>query len=221
MTEHTQNQPRALAPRKLEQRETLNSLNHWRTVFLNYYRRCPFYGYFLRPGLTWNNDRTRGFTANEADGLKRTPAILASDLEGFLSCLGSYLPFDYVSDKINSESTSLATAWNIIYEIYDAEIDTTTYLDYALMSKNPEETYRGFYNRLVGFVRQHLPQQRVEAEGVHSPQTGETLTIGLLDAVAVHWLLSIDRRLVNIIKTEFATQLKTRRLCQNDQTNRH
>ena len=193
MTDQVHNQPRALAPRKLEQRETLNSLNHWKTVFLNYYRRCPYYGGFLRPGLTWTNNDNRGFTTDETDGLRRTPAILASDLEGFLSCLGSYLPFDYVSDKLNNESTSLATAWNIIYEIYDAEIDTTTYLDYALMTKNPEETYRGFFNRLVGFVRQHLPQQQVEAEGVSSPRAGEALTISLLDSIAVHWLLSIDR----------------------------
>ena len=37
--------------------------------------------------------------------------------------------------------------------------------------------------------------------------------IRLLDAIAVHWLNSIDKRLISIIKTEFATQ-KTKRLCQ-------
>ena len=30
----------------------------------------------------------------------------------------------------------------------------------------------------------------------------------------MHWLISIDRRLVDIIKTEFATDLKFKRLCQ-------
>ena len=100
----------------------------------------------------------------------------------------------------------------IIYEIYDAEINTVHYLDYATMSRKPEETYRNYFNRLVGFVRQHLPKTQIEAEGVKS--NGETITIALLDAIAVHWLLSIDRRLISIIKTEFATDLKSKRLCQ-------
>ena len=63
-------------------------------------------------------------------------------------------------------------------------------------------------------MRQHLPWEEMEAEGIKSPATGEALTIGLLDAIAVHWLVSIDKRLVNIIKTEFASQLKSKRLSQ-------
>ena len=214
MTESTHNQPRALAPRKLEQTETLQTLNQWKCVFRNYYRRCQFYGYFLQPNVTWSNETNRGFLTNEASGLKRSPEILASDLSGFLDCLGSYMPFDYVADKLNNESTCMSSVWKIVYEIYDAEIDTSHYLDYANMTKLPEETYRNFFNRLVGFVRQHLPNERIEAEGVVSPNTGESLTIGLLDSIAVHWLLSIDKRLIGIIKTEFAAELKTKRLCQ-------
>ena len=108
----------------------------------------------------------------------------------------------------------MKSAWAIIYEIYDAEIDTAHYLDYALMKKLPEETYRSFFNRLVGFVRQHLPDRQTQAEGITSPIGGEQLTIGLLDSITVHWLLSIDKRLIHIIKTEFATELKAKRLCQ-------
>ena len=214
MTEMVYGQPRALAPRKLEEQESLQSLNHWKSVFINYYRRCQFYGYFLLPGITWDNSANRGFTRNETSGLKRDPQTLASDLSGFLSCLGSYLPFDYVADKLITETSSLDSAWEIIYEIYDAEIDTSTYLDYATMMKTPQETYRNYYNRLVGFVRQHLPKTEIKAEGATSPPTGEVLTIALLDSIAVHWMLNIDKRLVNIVKTEFATVLKSKRLCQ-------
>ena len=82
------------------------------------------------------------------------------------------------------------------------------------MKREPEETYRSFYNRLVGFMRQHLPQQAVNVEGISSPPNGEHLTVALLDAIAIHWLLSIDKRLVSIIKTEFASDLKTKRLSQ-------
>ena len=105
MSDNSHQQPRALAPRKLEQTETLQSLNHWRNVVKNYFRRCQFYSYFLTPGLNWDNTATRGFVNNETSGLKRTPALLANDLEGFLSTIGTYLPFDYVTEKLLAETT--------------------------------------------------------------------------------------------------------------------
>ena len=206
-------QPRALAPRKLDQQENLQSLNHWRTVFRNFYRRCQYYSIFLLPNTKWDNSPTRGLTA-ETSGLKRDRETLVSDLDGFLDCVASYLPFDYVAEKLRCESTNIQTVWEIVYELYDAEISTTNYLDFAAMSRSPDETYRSYYNRLVGFVRQHLPKEEFEAEGVRSPAQGENMTIALLDNIAVHWLNSIDRRLVNIIKTEFSTDLKSKRLCQ-------
>ena len=214
MSDLPHNQPRALAPRKLDHQETLQTLNQWKNVFKNYYRRCQFYGTFLQPGASWTNGPNRGFTETETSGLKRSPTILASDLESFLECLASYLPFDYIADKLNAESSNMRTVWAIIYEVYDAEISTTHYLDYASMTKLPQETYRNYFNRLVGFVRQHLPDKHIEAEGVSSPNAGEQLTIGLLDSITIHWLLSIDRRLINIVKIEFAADLKVKRLCQ-------
>ena len=206
-------QPRALSPRKLEQQESRQSLNHWRTVFRNFYRRCQYYSLFLLPSTHWDQSQYRGFT-QENSGLKRDPETLASDLEGFLDCVASYLPFDYVAEKLRSESHNIQSVWSIIYEIYDAELTTTNYLDYGSMTKEPEETYRNFFNRLVGFARQHLPTEAVEAEGVKCSREGEVMSIGLLDAIAVHWLNSIDKRLINIIKMEFSTELKTKRLCE-------
>ena len=194
-------QPRALAPRKLEQVETLQTLNHWRTVVKNYFRRCQYYSIFLSPGLKWDNSPTKGFTENETVGLKRNPTALAADLEGFLSTIGTYLPFDYVTEKLIQETTDLDSVWSLIYEIYDAELVTSNYLDYALMSRETGETYRNFYNRLVGFTRQHLPKKSFTAEGVTCPQDGEQLSVALLDNIAIHWLLSIDKRLNGIIRT--------------------
>ena len=40
MTETSISQPKALAPRRLDTQESLQTLNHWRAVFRNYYRRC-------------------------------------------------------------------------------------------------------------------------------------------------------------------------------------
>ena len=214
MSEMQVSQPRALLPRRLDQQETLNSLNQWVITFKNFYRRCTYYGYFLQPGVAWStNSNERGFTA-EQTGLKRSPSVLSSDLEGSLQTLSGYLPFDYVASKLCNETTDMKSVWQVIYEIYDLEITTTNFLDYATMTKNQDESYRGFYNRLVGFVRQHLPQITYEADGVRSPATGEQLSISLLDAITIHWLLMIDKRLIAIVKTELATDLKTKRMCQ-------
>ena len=213
MTDAT-NQPRALAPRRLESRESIHSLNQFKSVFRNYYRRCPYYGRFLLPGTKWDRSENRGFRAPETSGLKRDIETLIADLDGFLECLASYLPFDYVGEKLKQESVDIASAWAIIYEVYDAELTTTNFLDYATMSQDPDETYRAYFNRLVGFVRQHLPSKRIEAEGVSCPAEGESLTIALLDAITIHWMLSIDRRLLAIVKTEFASDLKNKRICQ-------
>ena len=90
----THQAPKALVPRRLDQKETLNSLNQWKTTFRNYYRRCPYYGLFLLPATTWDNSPTRGFSA-ENSGLNRDIPILVADLEGFLDCVASFLPFDY------------------------------------------------------------------------------------------------------------------------------
>ena len=81
--------------------------------------------------MTWTSGHNRGFTTDEATGLKRSPEILASDLTGFLECIASYLPFDYVADKLNNESTYMKSVWTIINEIFDAEINTSHYLDYG------------------------------------------------------------------------------------------
>ena len=82
------------------------------------------------------------------------------------------------------------------------------------MSRQEGETHRNYFNRLVGFTRQHLPKHQVTAEGVTSPAVGESLTVALLDSIAVHWLLLIDRRLISNVRTEFASELKTKRLCE-------
>ena len=214
MTDTNPTQPRALAPRRLDHQESLQSLNQWKAVFRNYYRRCHYYGYFMLPNVTWNTGPNRGFNTPEPTGLKRDPATLAADLEGFLECIGSFLPFDYVGEKLKAESSSIKSVWDILYELYDVELSTTNFMDYALMKREPEETYRSFYNRLVGFMRQHLPTEAVSVEGISAPTTGENLTVALLDSIAIHWLLSIDPRLVGIVKTEYATELKSLRLSQ-------
>ena len=202
------------APRKLTDRETLSDLNQWWMTFRGYYRRCQYVGGFFDPEARFHPEAANhGFEA-EAGGLKRSAAAKKDDLAGFYSLIGSYMPFDYVSQKLMNEATNIDKVKEIVFEIYDVELNAASFLDFAQMSKGPTETYRNYWNRLVGFMEQHLPKGAVTAEGVRCEADGEKLSISLLDSITIHWLLSIDRRLIGIVKTEFATELKTKRLCQ-------
>ena len=109
------------------------------------------------------------FYYNRDHWSKKRPEILAFNFEGFLNCIGSYATFDYVGEKLRAESTSISTVWEILYELYNAEIPTTNYFDYAIMRREPTEFYCAYFNRLVGFVRQHLPSKSYDAESVISP----------------------------------------------------
>ena len=171
--------PKALVPRRLDQKETLNSLNQWKTTFRNYYRRCPYYGLFLLPATTWDNSPTRGFSA-ENSGLNRDIPTLVADLEGFLNCVASFLPFDYIGEKLKLETNNINQVWDVLYEVYDAELTTTNFLDYGTMTRQEDETYRGFYNRLVGFVRQHLPRRAESADGLHVLTQANSCQLGYL-----------------------------------------
>ena len=118
----------------------------------------------------------------ETSGLKLDIPTLVADLEGFLDCIASFLPFDYLGDKLKRETKNVTQVLTIIYEVSDAELTTTNFLDYGSMSRQEDETYRGYYNRLVGFVRQHLHLEAISSEHISYLNTGEQLTIRLLDA---------------------------------------
>ena len=89
----------------------------------------------MLPTISWNASSPRGF-GPEPTGLKRDAVTLEADLEGFLESIGSYTPFDFVGDKLKSESTDKSSVWDILYETYDVETSTSNYMDYALMRRD-------------------------------------------------------------------------------------
>ena len=121
-------------------------------TFRGYYRRCQYVGGFFDPEARFRPEAANhGFVA-EAAGLKRSAAAKKEDLAGFYSLIGSYMPFDYVSQKLMNEATNINKVKEIVFEIYDVELNAASFLDFAQMSKGPTETYRNYWNRLVGFM---------------------------------------------------------------------
>ena len=87
-----------LRPRKLEIKESLDSLDQFKMSFRTYYSRDSNFKRFLKSSATWDNEEdNRGFV-DETEGLKRTAPDLVMELENFLGTLASYLPF-FLSER--------------------------------------------------------------------------------------------------------------------------
>ena len=107
---------RVKEPRKLENAETMQSLQQWQTQFRQYVKRDDSYKKFLASDTTWNPSQTNyGFVA-EQEGLKRSPQALMDDCKDFLHILASFLPHGYLADKLVSASTSFSNAFAMLQE---------------------------------------------------------------------------------------------------------
>ena len=55
--------------------------------------------------------------------------------------------------------------WNVIAELYEAEILSDTFMDFASFSKLPNESFCQFFDRLVDHVQKHLTKPNVNSIG--------------------------------------------------------
>ena len=211
MAQQLQMQVRNPPPRMLTEKETLQSLNHWKTSFRTYYRRDSFYKVFLLPGAVWDPtaaDYGQAADVNAEGEVIRTAADKAGDLDDFLNTLAGYLPFPYLTEKIVKGSTNLQNVWDSIYDHYGVNVSSESLLDYVALKQNSGETYRQFYDRLLSHARLHLPRGNITVDGVNSGANGEQLTISLMNFVAMDWLHKINPRLVDIVKTDYSRELR-------------
>ena len=124
-------------PRQLAEKETFESLKHWKTCFRSFYRRDSYFAFFLRSNTKWDSSKEYyGFTdSTEADGLKRTAIDLNDDLIAFLNIISGFLPYSYVKERFVQSTNCLEDVWNILDEIYDAQISSSSLLDFAGIKK--------------------------------------------------------------------------------------
>ena len=195
----------------LTRTESLHSLNHWKTSFRTYYRRDSYFKAFLLPNATWNNLTANNYgQVADMNGTTttRTAQDKGEDLKDFLNTLAGYLPFPYLTEKIVDGSTRLQDVWDTIYDHYGINITSESLLDYVTVTISDGETYRQFFDRLLSHARLHLPKANVTVEGINTGATGEQITVGLMNFVALDWLRKINPQLVNIIKTEYSRELR-------------
>ena len=202
-------------PRQLRDDEKLQDLNHWRDLFISYYKRDKASAYFLKPGVTWDPTHvTYNIRPAETGDGARSAAELHQDLLLFLSNLAGFLPWDYVSEQIKDETKCLQDCWDHIYDLYDAKVGTDTFLNYSTIKRATGETYRCLYERMCGQIRQHLPQGDLTIKGVKTG-TGEKMTVTLYNLIALNWLDKIHPSLKDIVRKEYANQFADgKHLCE-------
>ena len=195
---------KAPPPRQLSQQETLDTLEHWKGLFRNYYKRDSMYKQFLRNSFKWNSKQPNyGLTAQDDE----TAEDRAEDLTDFLHTLAGFLPHSYLTRKIVEDSTCLQDCWDIVYEHYNAQVTPETLLDFEKMNKQPSENYRQFYDRLLQHVKLHLAQNGAKVENMTNTST-DTVTISLMNLVALQWLRKCHPDLIDIVRKEYSIELK-------------
>ena len=200
-------------PRNLEEKETRSRLEIWKVAVLNYYRRDDYFRKFLTG--SWDPTQADYGFKKETEGLKREASAIQGDLQIFLQVIAAYLPHDYARTEIMHHSTSLEDVFRIIYELYDCETSSVTFLDIATMKKDQGETHRQFYLRIRSHMERHLAPASIKVENTNTGPDGDKMSVSMMDLLAQHWLTRTDSRLVNIVKIEYAAELrKGSRLCE-------
>ena len=197
-------------PRKLDTQETAASLRLWRVAFSNYYRADAYFGIFIQADTKWNVTADDwGFADEGANShLKRTKAQLKSDCSMFLETLASYLPDDYLVEKISKNTKDMAGVWEIIESYYGVQISSETFLALSKLKKKSTESHRQFYLRIEGFVSKHLTKGSVKVEDVTSPPAGDKLTISLKNVLVILWLDKIHDKLIDCVRLDYAQELR-------------
>ena len=80
------------------------------------------------------------------------------------------------------------------------------------MTRLPGEPYRQFYDRIVAFMSRHLmpknAKQEHSVDGIQVPDNGDTLTVSMLNMLALRWLEKIHPDLLGIVRTEYSKELR-------------
>ena len=159
-------------PRQLTQKETLDSLDHWKSIFKSYFRRDSVFKQFLASNCTWNPARDNyGLLATD----EMSPEERKDALIDFLNTLAGFLPHSYLTSKLLN-TKSLQQCWDIIEEHYNVKVTSETLLDFESLKKTSEENHRQFYERLLQHAKLHLAPTGVKVDNVEN-QVEDKMTI--------------------------------------------
>ena len=197
-------------PRICTTDETRETLAIWFDTSGNFFSGDDRFKRFLTPNQTWARNHAAGHYGfqqePQASRLRRAPAEIEADLLRFFSAVSGFFPFTFLT-RTFPETTSWATMKAMVYKTYNMELNGISFLTFNQIKRCPEENYYIFYERLLDHFRQHLVGPNIQAVGLDSGDGGDGFNLSTLNMVAMFWLERVDKRLLQIVKKEYATQL--------------
>ena len=186
-------------PRKLTDKEDLDSFEDFWFQIETYYGRDPNFAQFINdPNLRWESR-----TVNHR-GL--SDAATAAHLNTFLRALATYALGPYIKQNILENVTSLSQAKREFMKLLEIDVSDSTFMDFYTIRRRANERPLMFYHRLRYHAERHLLQAGDRVGGValrHDEQFSPTLE----RVVILEWLRRIDERLLKFVQEKFATEL--------------
>ena len=158
--------------------------------------------------MKWDQSKEDYDLKEEVGGELRKAPELSEDLQDLLSTLSGYLPHSYLTDKILKNTRNFEDVWRVIHDHYNVKVTSESLLDFESLHKKSEETHRQFYERLLQHTKQHLAPKNVKVENFTTTED-EKMSISLMNMVALQWLRETNPALIDIVKTEYSTDLRS------------
>ena len=196
-------------PDKLMSHETADSLEHWIHKFKVYIQRDPILSPYLT--LTWNyNQDNMGFVDPQGDlpEGQLSAAMKAEHCKLFLAHVASFMEKSYYTRKIERRTTSANSIWKLLRELYNVEISADTLLDIGNISYDKSESYLSFFHKLLYHAESNLAPANMTVDHVTTGADGDSLTVTMMDLVALQWLSKVDMKLIDRVKVDFAVRIK-------------
>ena len=189
-------------PRDLTDKETADSLEHWITTFTVYIQRDTYMNPFLT--RTWTPGADHRGQAVLGD---ITRAEMATCNELFLKHVASFLPHPFFKEHVVNRTTDIESVWSLFREIYNVDKCAETFLDISTLTYQSTESYFTFYHRILYLIQQNLAPAGVTVNHINSG-LGEKMSISIMDIAASWWLVKIDTRLPDLVKSAYSVQIK-------------
>ena len=130
-------------PRQLTANETLDTLTHWKSHVRNYFRRDESLKQFFARAATWDPALDNyGFEGEDAD-------TKADSLEGLLDTIAGFMPGPYLTAKITKQTKCMQDVFTVIWDHYDVQPNSSTFLEFADFTLFKDERYIDLYYRMT------------------------------------------------------------------------
>ena len=183
-------------------------LDHWRSQFRTFFKRDDTFCPFLSTSFKWDPEK-RNFEFSDdpltdlpEDGSAYQAAEKYEDFTDLLNVLSGSLPNSYLTARITKDTTCWKEVWDLIYQHYECKVSRDTFLDFESLRKESDENHIQYYERLLQHATLHLAPAGAEVRTFKNKKE-DTLTISMMNMIALNWLRKIDPNLINIVRAEY------------------